>query len=119
MGKGHTPVQNPQDGWAEQAKIAKCAQKKSRVKKQPEPSQTHIEGQQRQRQGQHQAEQGIHDPARPGPPAAEHPQQVVNQAQSTAQGAGEQELHHLQRDRQFHQPNSRDQKLPPVCWSSS
>ena len=119
MNEGRTPGQNPQNGRAEQTEIAEGPQQQPRIEEQPEPAPAHVEGQRRQGQGQHQAEQRVHDPGGPGPPAAGRPQQIVDQAQGRAQSAGEQELRRLQRDRQLHQPNSRDQNPPPVRWSSS
>ena len=114
-----TPGKNPEHDRAEQPEVGQGAEKEARIKEQPEPAPAHIEGQQRQRQGQQNAEQRVHAARQPGPPAAGRPQQIIDEPQGAPQSTGDQELRHLQRDRQFHQPNSRDQKLPPVRWSSS
>ena len=54
-------------------------------------------------------------------PAADGPQDVIKKPQAEPQPSGQQELHRLEKNRQFHgrQPNRRERKLPDGRRSSS
>lgn len=112
------PVKNEQAESAAHQKIQHCTQSQPEKHEQAKLSLPRVEGKGSQCAEGAEGKQRVAQRGQTCPFPPQRTQQIIDQTQRRAHHAGQKKLPCLQRDRQFHQPNSRAKKLPVGASSS-